>query len=53
VPKNADELISRIERDEIAAVRGSPSAIGRFGRLVFSRLRGNIFLTRKIAIIKE
>jgi tRNA-2-methylthio-N6-dimethylallyladenosine synthase len=49
--KNADELISRTERDEMVAVRGSPSAIGRFGRLTLSGLRGNTFRAREISII--
>jgi tRNA-2-methylthio-N6-dimethylallyladenosine synthase len=48
--KNADELISRTERDEMVAVKGSPSAIGRFGRLTLSRLRGNTFRAGEITI---
>jgi tRNA-2-methylthio-N6-dimethylallyladenosine synthase len=51
--KNADELISRTERDEMAVVRGSPSAVGRFGWLTLSRLRGNTFRAGEIAIIEE
>jgi tRNA-2-methylthio-N6-dimethylallyladenosine synthase len=48
--KNADELISRTERDEMAVVKGSPAAVGRFGRLTLSRLRGNTFRAREIII---
>jgi tRNA-2-methylthio-N6-dimethylallyladenosine synthase len=48
--KNADELISRTERDEMVAVRGSPASIGRFGRLTLSRLRGNTFRAGEISI---
>jgi tRNA-2-methylthio-N6-dimethylallyladenosine synthase len=51
--KNADELISRTERDEMAVVRGSPSAVGRFGRLTLSQLRGNTFRAREITIVEE
>jgi tRNA-2-methylthio-N6-dimethylallyladenosine synthase len=49
--KNADELISRTERDEMAAVKGSPSAIGHFGRLTLSHLKGNTFRAGEITII--
>jgi tRNA-2-methylthio-N6-dimethylallyladenosine synthase len=48
--KNADELISRTERDEMAVVRGSPAAVGRFGRLTLSQLRGNTFRAGEITI---
>ena len=41
--KNADELICRTERDEMAAVRGSPALIGSFAELTLSSLRGNTF----------
>ena len=41
--KNADELISRTERDEMVVVPGSAGAIGSFGRLTLSSLRGNTF----------
>jgi tRNA-2-methylthio-N6-dimethylallyladenosine synthase len=51
--KNADELISRTERDEMVAVRGSPSVIGCFGRLTLSRLQGNTFRAREITNIEE
>jgi tRNA-2-methylthio-N6-dimethylallyladenosine synthase len=51
--KNADELISRTERDEMVVVKGSPAAIGCFGRLTLSRLRGNTFRAREVTIIEE
>jgi tRNA-2-methylthio-N6-dimethylallyladenosine synthase len=51
--KNADELISRTERDEMVVVKGSPSAIGRFGRLTLAGLRGNTFRAREVTIIEE
>jgi len=41
--KNADELISRTERDEMVVVPGSAGAIGSFGKLTLSSLRGNTF----------
>ena len=41
--KNADELISRTERDEMVVVPGSAGAIGTFGKLTLSSLRGNTF----------
>jgi len=41
--KNADELISRTERDEMVVVPGKAGAIGSFGKLTLSSLRGNTF----------
>ncbi|GHU55436.1 tRNA-2-methylthio-N(6)-dimethylallyladenosine synthase [Spirochaetia bacterium] len=41
--KNADELITRTERDEMAVVRGKASMIGSFAELTLSGLRGNTF----------
>ena len=41
--KNADELISRTERDEMVVVPGKSGAIGSFGKLTLSSLRGNTF----------
>ncbi|MCL2800970.1 MAG: tRNA (N6-isopentenyl adenosine(37)-C2)-methylthiotransferase MiaB [Treponema sp.] len=41
--KNADELITRTEKDERAVVPGSKSLIGSFGRLTLSSLKGNTF----------
>jgi tRNA-2-methylthio-N6-dimethylallyladenosine synthase len=49
--KNADELIGRTERDERVVVKGKASAIGHFGRLTLSLLRGHTFRAREITII--
>jgi tRNA-2-methylthio-N6-dimethylallyladenosine synthase len=48
--KNADELITRTERDERAVVPGEPSLIGRFGELTLSSLRGNTFHAKEISV---
>ena len=41
--KNADELITRTEKDEMVAVPGPKSLIGTFGKLTLSSLKGNTF----------
>jgi tRNA-2-methylthio-N6-dimethylallyladenosine synthase len=41
--KNADELITRTERDEMVAVSGAPSMIGFFAEVTLQSLRGNTF----------
>jgi tRNA-2-methylthio-N6-dimethylallyladenosine synthase len=41
--KNADELVTRTERDEMAVVPGPASLIGTFAKLTLSGLRGNTF----------
>jgi tRNA-2-methylthio-N6-dimethylallyladenosine synthase len=46
--KNADELITRTERDEMAVVPGSSSLIGSFAELTLSGLRGNTFRAREV-----
>jgi tRNA-2-methylthio-N6-dimethylallyladenosine synthase len=46
--KNADELITRTERDESAVVPGTPSMIGSFADVKLLSLRGNTFLARRI-----
>ncbi|GHV04777.1 tRNA-2-methylthio-N(6)-dimethylallyladenosine synthase [Spirochaetia bacterium] len=46
--KNADELISRTERDEMAVVPGTASMIGSFAELTLSGLRGNTFRSKEI-----
>jgi tRNA-2-methylthio-N6-dimethylallyladenosine synthase len=48
--KNADELITRTERDEMAVVPGGPSMIGSFAELTLSGLRGNTFRAREISL---
>jgi tRNA-2-methylthio-N6-dimethylallyladenosine synthase len=49
--KNADELITRTERDEMAVVPGKASWLGRFGRITLSALRGNTFRAGKIELL--
>ena len=46
--KNADELITRTEKDEMAAVPGPSSMIGSFGKVVLSSLKGNTFRAKEI-----
>ena len=46
--KNADELITRTEKDEMAAVPGPASMIGSFGRITLSSLKGNTFRAKEI-----
>jgi tRNA-2-methylthio-N6-dimethylallyladenosine synthase len=46
--KNADELITRTEKDEMAAVPGHKSMIGSFGKLTLSGLKGNTFRAKEI-----
>jgi tRNA-2-methylthio-N6-dimethylallyladenosine synthase len=46
--KNADELITRTERDEMAAAPGPASMIGSFAELTLSSLRGNTFRAKEL-----
>jgi tRNA-2-methylthio-N6-dimethylallyladenosine synthase len=46
--KNADELISRTERDEMVVVSGKPSLIGTFAEVSLVSLRGNTFRGRDL-----
>jgi tRNA-2-methylthio-N6-dimethylallyladenosine synthase len=46
--KNADELISRTERDEMVVVPGKVSMIGAFAELTLSGLNGNTFKAEEI-----
>ena len=48
--KNADELITRTERDEMAVAPGPVSMIGRFAELTLSSLRGNTFRAKELRI---
>jgi tRNA-2-methylthio-N6-dimethylallyladenosine synthase len=41
--KNADELIMRTEKDEMAVVPGPASMIGSFAKITLSSLKGNTF----------
>jgi tRNA-2-methylthio-N6-dimethylallyladenosine synthase len=47
--KNADELITRTEKDEMVAVPGSKSMIGTFAKLTLSGLKGNTFRAKEIS----
>jgi tRNA-2-methylthio-N6-dimethylallyladenosine synthase len=44
--KNADELISRTERDEMVVLPGSGSLLGSFAQVTLSSLRGNTFRSK-------
>ena len=46
--KNADELITRTERDEMAAVPGPASMIGSFAKVTLSSLKGNTFRAKEL-----
>ena len=46
--KNADELITRTEKDEMAAVPGPGSMIGSFVKLTISSLKGNTFRAKEL-----
>jgi tRNA-2-methylthio-N6-dimethylallyladenosine synthase len=48
--KNADELIGRTERDEMAVAPGDPALIGSFATVTFSSLRGNTFRAKELCI---
>jgi tRNA-2-methylthio-N6-dimethylallyladenosine synthase len=49
--KNADEVIGRTERDEMAALPGKASDIGSFATTTLSSLRGNTFRAQKEAVL--
>lgn len=46
--KNADELITRTEKDEMVAVPGPKSMIGSFGKVTLSSLKGNTFKAKEL-----
>jgi tRNA-2-methylthio-N6-dimethylallyladenosine synthase len=46
--KNADELITRTEKDEMAVVPGPASLVGSFVDISLSALRGNTFLAKDL-----
>ena len=50
--KNADELVTRTERDEMAVVQGRRSWIGCFGRLTLDSPRGNTFRARDLKLLE-
>jgi tRNA-2-methylthio-N6-dimethylallyladenosine synthase len=45
--KNADELITRTEKDEMAVVLGQKSMIGSFTKVILSSLKGNTFQAKE------
>ena len=46
--KNADELITRTEKDEKVAVPGPKSMIGSFARVQLSSIKGNTFRAKEV-----
>ena len=46
--KNADELVARTERDEMAVAPGPASMIGSFAEITLSGLRGNTFYSKEM-----
>jgi tRNA-2-methylthio-N6-dimethylallyladenosine synthase len=46
--KNADELITRTEKDEMAVVPGPASMIGSFAEVTLSALKGNTFISKEL-----
>ncbi|MDR2942176.1 MAG: tRNA (N6-isopentenyl adenosine(37)-C2)-methylthiotransferase MiaB [Treponema sp.] len=46
--KNADELITRTEKDEMVVVHGSSSMIGSFAEVTLSALNGNTFRAKEL-----
>jgi len=51
--KNADELITRTEKDEMVAVPGSSSMIGSFGKVTLSALKGNTFRAKELLCLTD
>jgi tRNA-2-methylthio-N6-dimethylallyladenosine synthase len=47
--KNANELVTRTERDEMAVAPGTASMIGSFAELSISSLRGNTFRAKELS----
>ncbi|MCL2721041.1 MAG: tRNA (N6-isopentenyl adenosine(37)-C2)-methylthiotransferase MiaB [Treponema sp.] len=47
--KNADELITRTEKDEKVAVPGPASMIGSFAKVTLSGLKGNTFRAKELS----
>ena len=48
--KNADELVTRTERDEMAVAPGPAAMIGSFAELTLSGLRGNTFRAKELTV---
>ncbi|MDR2158484.1 MAG: tRNA (N6-isopentenyl adenosine(37)-C2)-methylthiotransferase MiaB [Treponema sp.] len=51
--KNADEIIGRTDRDEMAVAPGRASMAGHFADLTFRSLRGNTFRAEGLEIVDE
>jgi len=51
--KNADELITRTEKDEKVAVPGPASMIGSFAKVTLSGLKGNTFRATELIKLQE
>ena len=49
--KNADELITRTEKDEMAAVPGPKSMIGSFAKVKLSSLKGNTLRAKEVILL--
>jgi tRNA-2-methylthio-N6-dimethylallyladenosine synthase len=49
--KNADELITRTERDEMVVVPGDAGLTGSFARVTLSSLRGNTFRAGSLELL--
>ena len=49
--KNADELITRTERDEMVVVPGGAGLVGSFARVTLSSLRGNTFRADRLELV--
>ena len=47
--KNADELVTRTEKDEMVVAPGSASMIGSFAELTLCGLRGNTFRAKELS----
>ena len=48
--KNADELITRTERDEVVVVSGNSSMIGKFAEVTISSLKGKTFRAKEFVL---
>jgi tRNA-2-methylthio-N6-dimethylallyladenosine synthase len=48
--KNADELVTRTEKDEMAVAPGPASMIGSFAGITLSGLRGNTFRAKELEL---
>jgi tRNA-2-methylthio-N6-dimethylallyladenosine synthase len=49
--KNADELVTRTEGDEMAVVPGKSSWIGCFGKVTLGSIQGNTFRARDLRLL--